>query len=199
MRRNVLACAIACLAAAAVPAQEATRRADRSTRAPYRVVGEVESTDPAARTVTIRGVSRRPDGGTAGDIPLSGSATASYTIALARRASAALGGLRPGDRIEITCGEETTATTGAPGPQATPGPAPMGTGALPGTGTTGVGTTGTGISGERAPAPDSTPANAARDAARPDPSAADRFAGWMRVNCGAASAIARAPKPADRP
>jgi hypothetical protein len=198
MRRNVLACAIAWLAAGVLPAQEATMRTDRQTRAPYRVVGEIETTDAAARTVTIRAATRRADGGTASDIPLSGAATQSYTITLARRASAALNGLRPGDRVEITCGEETTATTAAPGPQATPGPAPMGTGALPGPGTTGVGTTGTGISGERAPAPDSTPANAGRDAGGPGPSAADRFAGWMRVNCGVASAIARAPKPADR-
>ena len=76
----------------------------------------------------------------------------------------------------------------------------MGTGALPGTGTTGVGTTGTGISGDGSPAPTTTPNNAARDVGGPaggTVTTAERFAGWVRANCAVASSIARAERPAD--
>ena len=174
--------------------------AARGARSPFRIVGQVISIDPAARTITLREVTRRADAQPAGDMPLSGRAADSFTIALAGAAAASAARHRAGDWVEITCGQETMATAGTPGPQATPGPAPMGTGALPGTGTTGVGTTGTGISGDRAPAPGSTPANAARDVSNPGaPAAADRFAGWVRTNCGVASAIAASDRPAARP
>ena len=182
---------------AAVLAQEGTMRSDR-TAGPYRVVGEVVSIDAGARTITVRDVSRRADATGSSDMPRSGRAEDTFTLALSGGATGQAERHRAGDWVELTCGDDTSAITAAPAPQATPGPAPMGTGALPGTGTTGVGTTGTGISGGGAPAPASTPDNAARDASRagaPTGSAADRFAGWVRTNCAVVTAIDRSQRP----
>jgi hypothetical protein len=201
MNRSVAAIGIACLEGTLALAQPAAKTPGPGAAASYRIVGQVVSVDAAARTVTVREVARRADPEGSGDRPGAGRATDSFTITLASGAASAAERHRPGDWVELTCGQETMATTAAPAPQATPGPAPTGTGALPGTGTTGVGTTGTGISGDRAPAPDSTPANAAvRDVSRPGApagSAADRFAGWVRTNCAVATAIAATERPPD--
>jgi hypothetical protein len=201
MSRSVAAIGIACLGGTVTLAQQTTPTPARRAGAAYRIVGQVVSIDRAARTVTVREVARREGPEGSGDRPLAGRADDSFTITLAGPAAPAATGHRPGDWVELTCGQETMTTTSAPGPQAPPGPAPTGTGALPGTGTTGVGTTGTGISGDRAPAPASTPANAAvRDVSRPGGpagTAADRFAGWVRTNCAVATAIAAAERPAD--
>jgi hypothetical protein len=200
MNRSLAAIGIACLGGTVAPAAQTAATSGPRAGAAYRIVGQVVSFDPAARAVTVREVARRagPEGS---DMPSAGRAADSFTIRLTGEAASAAAGHRPGDWVELTCGQDTLATTSAPVPLATPGPAPMGTGALPGTGTTGVGTTGTGISGERVPAPTSTPANAAvRDVSRPGGpagTAADRFAGWVRTNCAVATELAATKRPAD--
>jgi hypothetical protein len=175
MKRAMFTAALFASAAAmaAPPRSPAPRR-----ETPPRIVAEVVSTDPVKRTLTVRDA-RRHDEPPASD-PAAGPRGEPITLSVSAPAAGPLARYKAGDRVELTCGPAPDTAAPAPATEATPGPPATGTGAQPGTGTTGVGTTGTGISGTGTPAPGKTEEEAGE---------------WLRRHCAVVTAVAAAPRP----
>jgi hypothetical protein len=172
-----------------------TGQADRQGNRRYKIVGQVVSSDPGARTMTLRSVSRRQDGtrryemvrrdagsstNTSGTSDRdrdtsSGSMAAGETITVSATGKAVgeLDDYKSGDWVELTCADARTAATARTGSA---------------TGTTGA-TTGsmagstTGATGA-ATADSSSTAGSSATGTADAANAQARFAAWVTNNCG---------------
>jgi hypothetical protein len=162
-----------------------------------RIAGQVVATDAPRRVLTLRAMSRLPATVAATATPAKPVVELPETFRLTVSDDVArqLVRYKQGDWVEVTCGRARGRAAGDPAAEATPPAASTGTGARPGTGTTGVGTTGTGISGTGTPSPSTTPADEGAAAARIEvPRAAEAayespLARWVREKCGVVTAV----------